>query len=151
MTHAVRMIDDRLSLRTQSMDLDRSRRTIEGDWCSELAPGGPYFTVSYPEAGVNLPKIDTLVYLGAAQSSTEGEPGLYFVFQDAESYYQDGDWSALSDEQSKDLAAVGAVMFYGGDAIGSIADIDGLLVLLGDLREHMRLGLGWEQTLPDDR
>ena len=131
------------------MDLDRSRRKIDGDWCSELAPGGPYFTVSYPEGGVNLPEIETLVYLGSAQLSEDGQ--LSFLFQDAESYYRDGDWSALSEEVGKELAAEGAVMFYGEDAIGSIADIDGLLILLGDLREHMRLGLGWERALPEKR
>lgn len=134
------------------MDLDKSRRKVEGDWCSELAPGGPYFTISYPEGGVNLPAIDTLVYLGSAQLSKEnGQPGLYFLFQDAESYHQHGDWSALSDELSEELSAEGAVMFYGEDTIGSIADIDGLLVLLNGLRERMSRGLAWDRALPNER
>lgn len=134
------------------MDLDKSRRKIDGDWCSELAPGGPYFTVSYPDRGVNSPEIETLVYLGTAQLPKEdGQQGVYFLFQHAASYYQDGDWSALSEELAKDLEAEGAVMLYGEDAIGSIADLDGLLVLLSDLREHTRLGLGWERALPEKR
>ena len=32
--------------------------------------------------------------------------------------------------------------------VGCIADIDGLLVLLTDLREHMQRGLGWDHVLP---
>jgi len=42
-------------------------------------------------------------------------------------------------------------MFFDEDVLGSIADIEGLLVLLNDLREHMRLGLGWDHVLPEDR
>ena len=134
------------------MDLDRSRRTIDEEWCSELAPGGPYFIVSYPEGGVNLPAIETLVYLGSAQlSKDDGQSGLHFLFQNVESYHQHGDWSALSEDLGNDLAAEGAVMFFDEDVLGSIADIDGLLVLLNGLREHMRLGLGWDHVLPEDR
>lgn len=89
---------------------------------------------------MNSPEIETLVYLGTAQLPKEdGQQGVYFLFQHAASYYQDGDWSVLSEELAKDLEAEGAVMLYGDDAIGNIADLDGLLVLLGDLREHTRL------------
>jgi hypothetical protein len=90
--------------------------------------------------------------LGSAQlPKDDGQLGLHFLFQSGESYYRDGDWSALSEERGKDLAAEGAVMFFGEDTIESIADIDGLIVLLSNLREHMRLGLGWDHVLPDER
>lgn len=43
------------------------------------------------------------------------------------------------------------VMLYDEDSVGSIADIDGLLVLLTGLRERMRRGLGWDHILPEER
>lgn len=42
-------------------------------------------------------------------------------------------------------------MLYDEDSVGSIADIDGLLVLLTGLRERMRRGLGWDHILPEER
>jgi hypothetical protein len=131
------------------VDLDKSRRVIGGDWCKELAPGGPYFTVSYQEGGVNLPEVETLVYLGSTQfDGEEGQLTTHFMFQLARSYQEDGDWTELPKDRRDELAADAEVMFYDEDSMGGIADIDGLLVLLTDLREHMRCGLGWDQVLP---
>ena len=131
------------------MDLDKSRRVIGGDWCKELAPGGPYFTVSYQEGGVNLPEVETLVYLGSTPfDDEERQTTTHFMFQLARSYQEDGDWTELPEDRRDELAADAEVMFYDGDGIGGIADIDGLLVLLTDLREHMRRGLGWDHVLP---
>jgi hypothetical protein len=129
------------------MDLDRSPKKMAADWRSELAPGGPYFTVSYHEGGVNLPEIETLVYLGSAQM--EGQARIGLLFQTAQSYQQDGDWSELPEERRTNLAADGAVMFYDENSVGLIADIDGLLMLLGGLRERIRRGLGWDHVLPE--
>lgn len=132
------------------MDLDKSHRVINGDWCKELAPGGPYFTVSYREGGVNLPEIETLVYLGSTRLDDEsGQSKAHFMFQLASSYQEHGDWSELPESQREDLASDAEVMFYDEDSVGSIADIDGLLVLLNGLRERMRRGLGWDHTLPE--
>src|SRR5688572_8408619 len=78
------------------MEVDRSNRRISADWCSELAPGGtPYFTVAYPEPGVNTPEVDTLIYLGSTGISDDegGQPRIGFLFQEAHSYLEDGDWS----------------------------------------------------------
>ena len=131
------------------MDLDKSRRVIGGDWCNELAPGGPYFTVSYQEGGVNLPEVETLVYLGSTQfDDEEGQSTTHFMFQLARSYQEDGDWTALPEERRDELATDAEVMFYDEGGVGSIADIDGLLVLLAGLRERMRRGLGRDQVLP---
>jgi hypothetical protein len=81
------------------MDLDKSRRVIGGDWCNELAPGGPYFTVSYQEGGVNLPEVETLVYLGSTRLDDEVEQSkTHFLFQLARSYQEDGDWSELPED-----------------------------------------------------
>ncbi len=64
------------------MNLDRSRSVIDTEWCSELMPGGPYFTVSYHESGVNLPEVETLVYLGSTQlEKQEGEAEIGFLFR----------------------------------------------------------------------
>ena len=131
------------------MDLDKSRRVIGGNWCNELAPGGPYFTVYYQEGGVNLPEVETLVYLGSTQIDDEkGQSTIHFMFQLARSYQEDGDWTELTEERRHKLATDAEVMFYDEGGIGSIADIDGLLVLLTGLRERMRRGLGWDQVLP---
>lgn len=121
-------------------EIDRSARPVQGKWCRELLPGKHYFVVSCSDGAVNLPEIETLVYLGSAQMIAEDGRALTgFLFQDARSYYQDGDWSRVSEEQGGDLAAQGSVMFYDADTVATIADIDGLLPLLNDLREHMRL------------
>jgi len=132
------------------MNLDKSRRVIGGDWCKELAPGGPYFTVSYQEGGVNLPEVETLVYLGSIRLDDElGQPKTHFMFQLASSYQAHGDWSELPEKRREELATNAEVMFYDEHSVGSIADIDGLLVLLTDLRERMRRGLGWDHALPE--
>jgi len=134
------------------VNLDRLPKTIAGDWCGGLVPGGPYFTVSYHESDVNLPKIVTLVYLGVAGiREDDGQPTEGFLFQDAESYQLDGDWSELPEGRSTELAADSAVMFYDKNSVGSIADIDGLLVLLSGLRERMRCGFGWSRALPEEK
>jgi hypothetical protein len=132
------------------MNLDKSRRVIGGDWCRELAPGGPYFTVSYQEGGVNLPEVETLVYLGSTRLDDElGQPKTHFMFQLANSYQAHGDWSELPEKRREELATNAEVMFYDEVSVGSIADIDGLLVLLTGLRERMRRGLGWDHALPE--
>jgi hypothetical protein len=134
------------------VDIDTSRRVIAGDWCKELAPGGPYFTVSYQQSGVNLPEVETLVYLGSTQAEDEvGQPQTLFMFQLAYSYQEDGNWIELPEERRNELSADAAVVFYAEDSLGGIADIDGVLVLLGGLRERMRRGLGWDRFLPDER
>ena len=135
------------------MDLNTSRRLIAGDWCRELAPGGPYFTVSYQQPDVNLPEVETLVYLGSTQTEDEaGQPQTLFMFQLAHSYQEDGNWTELPEKRRTELSADAAVVFYDEDGLGgAIADIDGLLVLLGGLRERMRRGLGWDRFLPDER
>jgi hypothetical protein len=134
------------------VDLDKSRRVIGGDWCSELAPGGPYFTVSYQERGVNLPEVETLVYLGSTRlDDAMGQSKTHFMFQLARSYQEDGDWTGLPENRREELATDAEVMFYDEDSVGSIADIDGLLVLLTGLRERMRRGLGWDHVLPEER
>lgn len=133
------------------MDLDRSRQLIGGDWCKELAPGGPYFTVSYQKGGVNLPEVETLVYLGLMRPDDDvAEPKAHFLFQLTCSYQHDGDWTELPEERRTELAADAKVMLYDEGSVRSIADIDGLLVLLTDFREHMRLGLGWDHALPNE-
>ena len=135
------------------MDVDRSNRKISADWCSELKPGGtPYFTVAYPEPGVNIPEIETLIYLGSTEVSDDGggQRRIGFLFQEAHSYLEDGDWSTLSEARRDEMTADGTVMSYDEQTVGHVADIDGLLVLLNDLREHMRRGLGWDRYLPTE-
>jgi hypothetical protein len=124
---------------------------IGGQWCNELAPGGPYFTVSYQEGGVNLPEVETLVYLGSTEPDHEVGESIHFLFQLARSYQEAGDWTELPEERRVELSADADVMFYDEDSVGSIADIDGLLVLLTGLRERMRRGLGWDYALPEER
>jgi hypothetical protein len=134
------------------VDLDKSRRDIGGNWCNELLPGGPYFTVSYQEGGVNLPEVETLVYLGSTGLDDEaGVSKTHFMFQLARSYQENGDWTALPQVRREELANAAEVMFYDEDSVGSIADIDGLIVLLTGLRERMRRGLGWDHVLQEER
>ena len=135
------------------MDLDKSRRVIRGDWCNELAPGGPYFTVSYQQGGVNLPEVETLVYLGSIQfDDVEGQSTTRFMFQLARSYQEDGDWTELPEARRGELATDAEVMFYDEGGVGSIADIDGLLVLLTDLRDTCAAAwVGTTSCLPEER
>jgi hypothetical protein len=105
--------------------------SIGGDWRMELAPGGPYFTVSYQDSGVNLPEVETQVYLGSMPlDEDDGHVRTGFLFQRALSYQQHGSWVDLSKEKRAELSAEAAVMFYDEDSVGGIADINGLLVLL---------------------
>lgn len=132
------------------MYLDSSRREIGGDWCSELVPGSPYFTVSYQKTGVNLPEVETLVYLGLTQfDDRAGQLKTHFVFQSARSYQEDGDWTELPEVQREELANDARVMLYDEGSVQGIADIDGLLVLITSLRDRMLRGLGWDNALAD--
>ena len=64
------------------MDLDRSPRRLNADWCNELTPGGtPYFTVSYAKPGVNLPQVETLIYRLKSQTRTVASSALDFCFR----------------------------------------------------------------------
>ena len=131
------------------MQLDTSRRVITKHGCKELVPGAPYFQVTYQHEGVNLPEVETLVYLGAIQVKVEeGQLQTRFVFQLAWSYHQDGNWIELPKERRKELTADASVLLWAEDSLRFIEDIDGLLVLLNNLREKMRRGWGWERVLP---
>src|ERR1700722_5151158 len=132
------------------MELDTSRRVINrGGYCREFAPGGLYFNITYREEGVNLPEIDTLVYLGMTQVEFEkGQPQTRFMFQHSWSYQQDGSWVDLPQEKRKELQADGSVFFSPEEMLPLIADIDGLLARLSNLRDKMRSGLGGEGVLP---
>jgi hypothetical protein len=133
------------------MKLDTSRREMTG-LCKELAPGGPYFTVSYPQTGSTLPKVETLVYLGKTQIEFEkGKPETRFMFQDAWSYQNDGNWSELPKEQQRELEADASVSLWPEEMLPLIADIDGLLVLLNNFRERLQRGWGVGRVLPQER
>ena|SRR5579859_4806257 len=130
--------------------LDRSRRVVTGGRCKELAPGGPYFEVTYRQEGVNLPDIETLVYLGMTQVQIDGKLQTRFMFQYAWSYQEDGPWPDLSKDQRRELAADGSVFFCPEEMLSLIADVDGLIRSMSNLREHIRAGLGWERVLPPE-
>jgi hypothetical protein len=131
------------------MKLDTSRREMTG-LCKELAPGGPYFTVSYQQSGSTLPKVETLVYLGKTQIEFEkGKPETRFMFQDAWSYQEDGNWSELPQERQRELEAYAPV--YPEEMLPLIADIDGLLVVLNGFSERLRRGWGVGRVLPQER
>jgi len=74
------------------------------------------------------------VYLGSTERA-EGveESKTLFAFQRARSYQVNGDWSELLDRRREELAVEARVICYGRDSVGTIADIDRLLVLLGRL------------------
>jgi hypothetical protein len=134
------------------MELDKSRQVVDGDWCNELTPGRPYFTVAYQKGGVNLPEVEALVYLGWTRLDDEvGGSKAHFLFQLARSYQENGDWTELTEERRTELAADAEVMFYDRDSVGAVADIDGLIVLLTGLSERIRRGLGWDHVLPEER
>ncbi len=96
-------------------------RVLLGDEdCRELTPGGLYFNSGYPQPGVNLPHITTLVYLGEDISEgSDGEaPHALYVFQRADSYHALGDWSELPEERARETSLEALVGFPVGTAIG---------------------------------
>jgi hypothetical protein len=129
------------------MELERDKQVLNADWCHELVPGAPYFSVFYFEPALNIPEIRTLVYLGLGKYD-DGNPA--YFFQAAESFWSVGDWSLLEAAQRKEISAESVVTFS-SDAVGGLADIDGLLVLIGGLAKRMKLGIGWDRILPDDQ
>jgi hypothetical protein len=63
------------------MEIDTSPRVMTRGRCKELTSGGgPYFKVTYKKRGVNLPEVETLVYLGSTQVKLDGELQTRFVF-----------------------------------------------------------------------
>lgn len=133
------------------MKLDTSRREMTG-LCKELAPGGPYFTVSYRQSGSTLPNVKTLVYLGKIQVELEkGKPEARFLFQHAWSYQADGNWSELPLERQREIEADGAVLLCPEEMLPVIADIDGLLAQLIDFRESLRRRREAGRVLPQER
>lgn len=133
------------------MEIDTSRRVMTRGRCKELTSGGgPYFNVTYKKHGVNLPEVETLVYLGSSPIKLEGELQTRFMFQYAWSYQEDGSWIELPKERRKELMEDGSVFLFPEALLPVIADIDGLVVLLNDLREKMRRGWGWERVLPPE-
>ena len=55
----------------------------------------------------------------------------------------------MEEAKRKEVSAESIVTFS-SEAIRSIADIDGLVVLVGGLARRMKLGLGWDRILPDE-
>jgi hypothetical protein len=131
--------------------MDRTRRMIDREWCRELVTDTGYFMVLYRQPGVNLPEIQTFVYLGASTFDDDSPaPGrTAFLFQDAGSFQEDGDWRDLSADARK-VIAPDKILRFDEESITGVADIDGLLVLLQGLRRRMVLGLGWDRILPEE-
>jgi hypothetical protein len=133
------------------MEIDTSPRVMTRGRCKELTSGGgPYFNVTYKKEGVNLPDVETLVYLGSAQMVIDGELQTRFMFQHAWSYQEDGSWIELPKERRRELMEDASVLLFPEVLLPLIADIDGLVVLLNQLREKMRRGWGWERVLPPE-
>lgn len=128
------------------MDLDRGAQVLDADWCRELVPGTAYFCVWYFEPGVNIPEIQTLIYLGLG---TNEDGNTAYFFHEADSFCAVGDWSRLDDAERALVSAQSIAAFEAG-AVGSVADIDGLVSLLGGLAKRMKLGLSWDRVLPDE-
>ena len=128
------------------MELVRDKVRLDEEWCRELIPGAAYFTVHYFEPGVNIPQIETFVYLG--QGRFEGSDEIAYIFQGAESYCEFGDVTTM--EQSVRPPLLDHLLSFSKESIGDVADIDGVLVLLQGLAKRIKLGMGWDRILPDD-
>jgi hypothetical protein len=129
-----------------TMELDRAKVILNADWCRELVPGTAYYMVHYFEPGVNIPEIETYVYLG--QSKFEGEDAIAYVFQRASSYCEIGDYGNLA--VGTRPPSINHLLSCSKDSIGGIADIDGLMVLIQGLARRMKLGIGWDRVIPDE-
>jgi hypothetical protein len=132
--------------------MKRDRVILGDEDCGELTPGGLYFNMGYPQPGVNLPQITTLVYLGEeiSDGSDGEEPHPLYVFQRADSYQALGDWFELPAGQARETSLDALVGFPAGLAIG-VCDLAGLIHRLQRLQQRMNAGLSWEQALPQPR
>jgi hypothetical protein len=112
--------------------MKKDRVVLDDEDCRELTPGGLYFNMGYPQPGVNLPQITTLVYLGEEISDGEEAHALY-VFQRTDSYQALGDWSELPEEQPCATSFEALLGFPVGTAIG-VCDLAGLIRVLPAMR-----------------
>jgi hypothetical protein len=95
--------------------MKKDRVKLNDEECRELTPGALYFNMGYPQPGINLPHITTLVYLGKEISDgCDGEaPHALYVFQRADSYHALGDWSELPEERVRGTSFETLVGFPG--------------------------------------
>jgi hypothetical protein len=132
--------------------MKKDRVVLDDEDCRELTPGGLYFNMGYPQPGVNLPQITTLVYLGEdiSDGSDGEEPHALYVFQRADSYQALGHRSELPEEQARETSLETLVGFPVGTSIG-VCDLTGLIGRLQRLQLRITAGLSWESALPEQR
>jgi hypothetical protein len=128
------------------MELDRASRILNAEWCRELVHGTAYYCVWYYEPGVNIPEIQTLVYLG--MGNNEDGAQAYF-FQRADSFCAVGDWSRL-DAADRALVSAQSIAVFDAASVGCVADINGLAALVDRLAKRVKMGVGWDRILPDE-
>jgi hypothetical protein len=132
--------------------MKKDRVVLDDEDCRELTPGGLYFNMGYPQPGVNLPQITTLVYLGEEISDgSDGEEAhALYVFQRADSYQALGDGAQLPEGHARETSLEALVGFPVGTSIG-VCDLAGLIGRLQRLQQLMDTGLSWENALPEQR
>lgn len=130
--------------------MDKKRVSLNDERCKELVPGGLYFFMGYREAGVNLPEITTLVYLGEETTDDEdGEaPHSLYVFQTADSYQDLGDWSELPEERKKETSA-DVLVAFDTNGVSGFSDLEGLIAELQQLQKRLSQSLSWDDGLSE--
>jgi hypothetical protein len=129
--------------------VEKKRVSLNDERCKELVPGGCYFFMGYREAGVNLPEITTIVYLGEETTDDEdGEaPHSLYVFQTADSYQELGDWSELPEDQKKETSS-DVLVAFDTNGVSGFSDLAGLIAELQQLQQRSAQGLNWDDRLP---
>ncbi|MET0210586.1 MAG: hypothetical protein ABW220_16180, partial [Burkholderiaceae bacterium] len=79
---------------------------------------------------LRLPVVETLVYLGPESPDPESDEEPGFLFQYAASYYRDGDWNELSEDERYAFEEPPVISFPPGykddivDAAGLIKELE---------------------------
>jgi len=91
--------------------------------------GRTYFALFYMDEQLRQPIVETLIYLGPDTVDEEGGPAPGHLFQYASSFYRDGNWNELP-EQEQYAFEEPPIISFPHEHRDHVVDVDGLIAEL---------------------
>jgi len=102
-----------------------------------LTKGNVYFTIFYPDDDMKYPTVCAYVYLG---SGLHGGAKNKHYFQTTDSYFDVGNWAAMSDAERRGLGPGSVVTCDEKDLDGFAKNVDEFIAELAGLRGKWKAG-----------